>query len=442
MFISFFLVLFLIVFTFCCGETLDLSYERNSDSGLLKTSDPERVHVRPPLTATYRSYTAAKGITTTVAIDQLQLSNHLSIQSSSIAGIITTVAGTGTSGYSGDGGQATSANLNTPNDIALDSSGNIYIADVSNSVIRKVTVSTGYISTVAGTGTSGYSGDGGQATSATMKFPYGVALDSSGNIYVADNTGNCIRKVTVSTGIITTVAGTGSAGYNGDGGQATLATLNQVQGVFVDASGNIYIPDYASQRIRKVTVSTGIITTVAGTGSQGYSGDGGQATSAMINYPQGVFVDTSGNIYIPDNLNFRIRKVTISTGYISTVAGTGTQGYSGDGGQATSATLNYPYSVVLDASGNIYIADKANYRIRVVTVSTGIITTLAGTGSSGYSGAGGQATSATFNEPKGITIDASANIYVADNNNNRIRVFSQYSTPTSRKCRFMNFIFC
>jgi trimeric autotransporter adhesin len=346
-------------------------------------------------------------------------------------GIISTVAGTGSYGYSGDGGLATSADISNPDDIDIDASGNIYIADVGNNRIRMVMKSTGILSTVAGTGSYGYSGDGGLATSADLKYPYGVAIDASGNIYIADTYNHRIRMVTKSTGIISTVAGTGPDWYSGDGGLATSAALYNPQGVAIDASGNIYIADTNHDRIRMVTKSTGIISTVAGTGSNGYTREGGLATSAALNLPRGVAIDASGNIYIADTNNNRIRMVTKSTGIISTVAGTGSSGYSGDGGLATSAALYYPQGVALDASGNIYIADTYNSRMRMVMKSTGIISTVAGTGSSGYSGDGGLATSAALNYPYGVAIDASGNLYIADTNNNRIRMFSLYLRDTA-----------
>jgi trimeric autotransporter adhesin len=341
------------------------------------------------------------------------------------------VAGTGSYGYSGDGGLATSADFSSPDDIAIDASGNIYIADAANNRIRLVTKSTGIISTVAGTGSSGYSGDGGIATSAALNYPRGVTIDASGNIYIADTYNHRIRMVTKSTGIISTVAGNGSYGYSGDGGLATSALLYNPRGVAIDASGNIYIADTFNHRIRMVMLSTGIISTVAGTGSYGYSGDGGIATSAKLYYPYGVAMDASGNIYIADTFNHRIRMVTKSTGIISTVAGTGSYGYSGDGGIATSAKLTHPQGFAIDASGNIYIADADNHRIRMVTKSTGIISTVAGTGSSGYSGDGGIATSAGLYYPRGVAIDASGNIYIADYSNHRIRMFSSYVRDTA-----------
>jgi uncharacterized repeat protein (TIGR03803 family) len=333
---------------------------------------------------------------------------------------IATVAGDGTPNYSGDGGPAISAGINGPDEAVVDSSGNIYIADTGNSRIRKVTSATGIISTVAGNGTFGYSGDGGAATKAEIGYPSGVAVDSAGNIYIADYANERIRKVTVSTGIISTVAGNGTAGYSGDGGAATSAELQHPVGVAVDSAGNIYIADMENNRIRKVTASTGKISTVAGDGTEGYSGDGGAATSAELDYPWEAVVDSAGNIYIADSYNERIRKVTVSTGIISTVAGDGTFGYSGDGGLATSAELGFPTKVAVDSAGNIYIADSDNYRVRKVTALTGIISTVAGDGVQGYSGDGGAATAAELTGPTGVALDAAANIYIADGN--RIRV--------------------
>jgi trimeric autotransporter adhesin len=358
--------------------------------------------------------------------------NSLGLSFSAI-GVITSVAGNGGQGTSGDGGQATSARLSQPQGVAVNAIGNIYIADAFSHRIRMVTKSTGVITTVAGTGEFGYSGDGGLATLARLNSPQGVAVDASGNIYIADMYNNRIRMVTGSPGVITTVAGTGTTGYSGDGGQATLAVLNLPMGVAVDASGKIFIADTKNNRIRMVTMSSGVITTVAGNGTAGYSGDGGQATSAGLSYPYGIAVDLSGIIYISDQKNDRVRMVT-STGLITTVAGNGFVGTNiGDGGLATSAVVIAPYGIAVDALGNLYITRRGSNdnRIRKVTKSTGIITTLAGNGTAGYSGDGGQATSAKLSGPNGVAVDASGNVYIADSLNYRVRMFATNEMPTS-----------
>jgi trimeric autotransporter adhesin len=331
------------------------------------------------------------------------------------------VAGNGIQGYSGDGGPATSASLNMPAHVAVDVSGNIYIAENRNR-IRMVTKSTGIITTVAGDGTYIYSGDGGPAIYAGLRFTGGIAVDASGNIYIADLGAHRVRMVTKSTGIITTVAGDGTRGYSGDGGPATSAILDSPNSVAFDASENMYI--LVENRIRIVTKSTGIITTVAGDGTNGYAGDGGLATSAGLTGPFGIAVDASGNIYIADSLSDRIRMVTKSTGIITTVAGNGIRGYAGDGGPATSAGLYYPNCIAVDASGNIYFQDGSTNRVRKVTKSSGIITTVAGNGIQGYSGDGGPATSASFDAPYGLAVDASGTIYIPDIINHRVRIVS------------------
>jgi trimeric autotransporter adhesin len=321
--------------------------------------------------------------------------------------------------------------LNTPWGVAVDTLGNIYIADKRNFCIRKVTKSTGVITTVAGTGAYGPGGDGGLATATELYQPFAVAVDKSGNIYILCYSAYNIRQVTVTTGVITTVAGTGMAGYTGDGGPATLASLNSPQGIAVDASGNIYVADMNNNRIRMVTKSTGLITTVAGGGDSARTGDGGQAITAYLASPHGIAVDASGNLYISQLFGDRVRKVTKSTGFITTVVGTGKYGYSGDGGLATSATLSRPWGVAVDALGNIYVAEEMNHRIRKVTQSTGVITTVAGNGNDTYGGDGGQATSAALNTPEGVAVDALGNIYIADTLNNRIRMLTANELSTA-----------
>jgi sugar lactone lactonase YvrE len=280
----------------------------------------------------------------------------------------------------------------------------------------------GIITTVAGNGTAGFGGDGGPATSARLNSPFGVAVDSSGNLFIADFQNHRIRKVDAITGIITTVAGSGptgflAGGFSGDGDPATSARLNSPFGVAVDSSGNLFIADSFNDRIRRVDASTGIITTVAGGGF--VFGDGGPATSARLDFPSGVAVDSSGNLFIADTLNERIRRVDASTGIITTVAGGGF--VLGDGGPATSATLVLPFGMALDAVGNLFIADRFNDRLRKVDAATGIITTVAGIGTAGFSGDGGPATSASLAEPVGVALGAAGNLFIADSSNQRIR---------------------
>jgi len=337
------------------------------------------------------------------------------------AGVISTVAGNGTRGYSGDGEAATSAQLNAPTGVAVDSSGNLYIADRANFVIRKVDTA-GKISTVAGNGTSGHSGEGGPATSAQLDYVFAVTVDSRGNIYLVEK--YRVRKVDTA-GIITTVAGNGTAGYSGDGGPATTAQLDNAHGVAVDSVGNVYIADAANNRIRKVDTA-GIISTIAGSSDAGYSGDGGAAQSAQLSLPHDVEVDHNDQLYIADSGNNRIRKVD-ATGNINTVAGTGVRGNSGDGGAATSAQLNYPLGIAVDSSGNVYIADSLNFTVRKVD-ATGNISTVAGTGVRGNSGDGGPATSAQLNYPLGVAADRSGHVYFADIQNERVRKVAPFST--------------
>ena len=347
---------------------------------------------------------------TLVVLSCVALCSYASGQS----GIITTVAGNGNGTYSGDGGAATSASF-FPAGVAVDASGNLFIADYLNNRIRKVSAG-GIITTVAGTGTQGFSGDGGPAISAELNKPNGVAVDASGNLFIADDYNQRIRKVSAG-GIITTVAGDGTQGFSGDGGPATAASFYYPSWVTVDASGNIFIADTANCRIRKVSAG-GIITTVAGNGTQAFSGDGGPAIAASLFEPHGLAVDASGNLFIADADNQRIREVSAS-GIITTVAGTGTQGFFGDGGQAALASLDDPTDVAVDASGNLFIADYSNNRIRKVSVS-GIITTAAGDGTQGFSGDGGPAISAALNYPFAVALDASGDLFIADSDN-RIR---------------------
>ena len=353
----------------------------------------------------------------------------------SAIGIITTVAGDAQPGFSGDGGPAVSARLNSPVGIVLDTSGDIYIADFGNRVIRKITKSSGNISTVAGIpGDAGHSGDGGPATSAKLNSPSGVALDLSGNVYIADTGNHIIRMISKLTGYISTVAGIPTDNDNsGDGGPATSAKLNFPSGIALDLSGNIYIADSGNHMIRMISKLTGYISAVAGIPTDnGYSGDGGPATSAKLNFPSGVAVDIQGNIYIADTYNQIIRKVTKRSGYISTVAGLPmAPGYTGDDGPATSALMSYPSRITVDVSGNIYISESSIQIIRMVTNSTGWISTVAGIADVGgrrrkslaidevNNGDGGPATSAQLGYTQGVAVDNLGNIYFASSNSIR-----------------------
>ncbi|MGZ4088229.1 MAG: NHL domain-containing protein, partial [Bacteroidia bacterium] len=347
--------------------------------------------------------------------------NHRIRKITKSTGNTSTIAGNGTGGFGGDGGPATSAKLNLPTGVAVDKAGNVYIADQGNNRIRKVSVSTGNISTLAGATASGYTGDGGPATAATLNTPYAICLDTAGNIYIGDVGNSAIRRITKSTGNISTVAGNGTYGYSGDGGAATFAKLGSPRSVFVDAPGNIFISDANNDVIRKVTASSGIISTIAGTGATGYTGDGGPATAAKLCSPVGISADASGNVFFTENCSNAIRKITASTGKISTICGNGTLGFAGDFGQATAALLNVPAGICTDAAGNIFIGDNGNNRVRMITASSGVITTFAGATQGGYSGDGTSASLSELNDPQAVAIDTAGNIYIAEWKNNCIR---------------------
>jgi cysteine-rich repeat protein len=332
------------------------------------------------------------------------------------SGTITTVAGTGDTGFSGDGGPATAAVLANPFGVAVDALGQIAIADTSNERVRRVDA-TGTIGTVAGNGAFGFGGDGGAATSAVLGNPFGVAVDTMGRIYVADTFDARIRRVELD-GTITTVAGTGQYGFSGDGGPATRAQLAKPDGVAIDASGQVYIADTYNHRIRKVALD-GTITTIAGDGNGTYGGDGGPATSASLFNPNGVAIDGGGHVYIADTYNHRIRKVALD-GTISTVAGNGQAGFAGDGGPATTATLSFPYYMAFDHEGRLVFGDTGNNRIRRIELD-GTITTTAGTATAGYNGDGIAAISAQLSSPYGVAIDAQDRVVIGDNANQRIR---------------------
>jgi hypothetical protein len=331
-------------------------------------------------------------------------------------GVITRVAGTGARGNSGDDGPATDAELNEPQGVAVTADAGFLIADSFNNVVRKVS-SAGVITRVAGTGTQGKSGDDGPATDADLSFPQGVAATADGGFLIADTDNSVVRKVS-STGVITRVAGTGARGNTGDDGPATAAELNVPAGVAVTADGGFLIADTFNNVVRKVS-SAGVITRVAGTGTAGKSGDDGPATDAGLNEPAGVAVTADGGFLIADSFNNVVRKVS-SAGVITRVAGTGTQGNSGDDGPATDADLSFPQGVAVTADGGFLIADHGNSVVRKVS-SAGVITRVAGTGTAGKSGDDGPATDAELNGPAGVAVTADGGFLIADSGNSVVR---------------------
>jgi sugar lactone lactonase YvrE len=351
---------------------------------------------------------------------------------------ISTIAGAGTAG----------AFLNYPTSVAVDQEGDVYVADWSG-FIRKIWVKDGATTIVAGTGVLGFGGDGGQATNAMFGKGISIALDAVGNLYFADADNNRIRRIDASTRIITTVAGTGAAVDSGDGGPGVDAGVSRPTGVTVDAGGNLYFSSWS--RVRKLSANSRIIETVAGQSTTSFGGDGGPAVDALFWDPVPSAINRRGDIYIADYENSRIRLVTASTGIVTTLVGSGAcvtapaafnvavcqGGFGGDGGPATNATLNHAATMALDADGNLYIADTINHRIRKVDASTGLIHTIAGTGLNGFSGDGGLAKAAEISFPVGIALDKAGKVYFADENNNRIRVMipTQQPSPLKREPR-------
>lgn len=331
---------------------------------------------------------------------------------------ISTLAGTVSSGFSGDGGQATAAQLFHPKAMTTDDTGNVYIADADNNVIRKVST-TGVITTFAGLPAGGFSGDGGPAIYALLNRPNSIAFDRKRNLYICDADNQRVRMVDTA-GNIRTVAGIGTAGFSGDGGSATAAELNYPGGIALDKYGDLFITDEYNNRIRMVD-SDGVITTFAGNGMTGYPGDAEFADTAAIGFPFGIVADTADNVYFSLTLDNRICKINTAH-IITSIAGVGggTGAYGGDGGAATAAQFDNPWGIALDIFGNLYIADNANERIRMVNIS-GTISTVAGTGSAGFSGDGGPATLGQLKQPAGVHVDNAGNMYIADYNNHRVR---------------------
>jgi sugar lactone lactonase YvrE len=334
------------------------------------------------------------------------------------AGILTVAAGNGLESYAGDGGSATAAQLNAPAGITTDANGNVYIADSLNHRIRRINPN-GAIDTVAGNGTAGFSGDGGPALKAQLNGPMGIAVDQYGTLYIADTGNNRIRMVSVD-GTMFTLAGNGNASFYGDGQPAPQASLHAPEGLVVSPiDGSIYVADTLNHRVRQIT-SDFVIHSVAGNGLAAFGGDGGDPLQASLNQPSGVALDAAGNLYVADRGNGRVREVSLG-GVISTVAGSGSSGSGGDGSAAVNAPLANPQSVVLDGAGNLYIADVGHNALRIVAPD-GTISTFAGNGACCYSGDGGPAATASLNMPWGIAIDATGDVYFTDVANNAVRV--------------------
>ena len=348
-------------------------------------------------------------------------------------GVIRTVAGSNVRGFSGDGGSATSAAFDQPRAATAGPDGSVYIADTFNHRIRRVDP-TGAVTTVVGTGQASFSGDGGPASAATLHWPHGVAVDPAGAaLFIADSANHRIRRVDLASGVITTVAGGDTAGWSGDGGPAVGAKLEDPKAVWVAPSGDLFVADSGNERIRRIDRS-GTISTIAGTGVQGFSGDGGPALAAQFDGPRSIAGDDAGNLYVADDNNNRVRRIDPS-GVVSTVAGTGTAGFTGDGGQAKAAQLNHPRGVAVDSRGNVFFADSMNHRIRMIDPA-GVISTVAGCGRQGFGGDGGPATVARLFEPRGVAISAAGDLFVADTYNDRIRrVEDPRPGVPSSKCR-------
>ncbi|MGP8259944.1 MAG: Ig-like domain repeat protein [Acidobacteriaceae bacterium] len=328
--------------------------------------------------------------------------------------------------------QATTLPLLLPAAVAFDAAGNLYIAETGNHVVRKVTPG-GAIATVAGDGVQGFGGDNGVATAAELDSPAGVAVDAAGNLYIADSHNQRVREVAAATGAIATIAGTGVSGFSGDGGAATAARLDLPTALALDAAGDVYVADTENHRVRRIAAGTGAITTVAGNGVEGYAGDGGAATAASIDSPNGVALDAAGNLYIADTHNGRVREVSAATGVIRTIAGTGAvagnvQAFGGDNGAATAAGLALPRGLTMDAAGNLYFADSANHRIRRIT-PMGVITTVAGQGNEGFAGDSGAAVTASLDSPQSVAVSPAGLLTLADSGNQRVRQLDAQTAP-------------
>ena len=336
--------------------------------------------------------------------------------------MIATAVGTGQAGYAGDGGPAPEARLNMPFDVACDADGNLYLSDTLNHCLRRVDARSGTITTVAGDGQAGFSGDGGPATKARLREPYGLVLDAAGNLFVADRLNRRVRRIDARTGVITTLAGDGSKTYSGDGGPADRAGIVEPNGVTLDREGRkLYVADVADHRVRVVDLQSRTIATFAGTGRGRHEGDGGPASAASIFGARAVEVGPDGTLYILERQGNTLRAVDPNSGIIRTIAGTGAKGYTGDGGPALKATFDGPKELALDREGHIFIVDTENHAIRRIDARTGLVSTVAGNGQRGGSGDGGPATAARLDRPHGVVVVPGGALLIGDTGNHRIR---------------------
>jgi DNA-binding beta-propeller fold protein YncE len=336
--------------------------------------------------------------------------------------IITTAAGTGEKGYAGDGGPAARAQLNGPFDVGFDSAGNLYFSDTFNHCVRRVDARNNVIVTVAGCGEPGYSGDGGPAIHARFNEPYGIAVDKSGNVYVADRHNHCVRRVDAASGNVTTFAGNGSSGFSGDDGPAARAGMVEPNGLALDpGQTRLFVADVADHRLRVVDLASGTIWTFAGTGEAEHSGDGGPATKAGIYGARAVKIAADGTVYILERQGSTLRAVDPRTGIVTTIAGTGLRSYTGDNGPALAATFDAPKELAIDRDGNLLIVDTENHAIRRIDLRSRTVVTIAGNGRQGGEGDGGPAVAASLDRPHGAAVAPDGSIYIGDTNNHRVR---------------------
>lgn len=341
---------------------------------------------------------------------------------------ITAFVGTGEKGYTGDGGPAAKAKLDNPFDVVFDPYGNLYLSDTNNHCVRRVDAKTRIITTIAGNGKKGYTGDGGPATQATFNEPYGIKLDQAGNLFIVDRLNFCIRMVSAQDGTIRTIAGTGASGYSGDGGPAHKAQLREPNGICFDPDGKLYIADVRDQRVRVVEfpadLSRAVIRTAVGNGKKATAGDGGPIAQATLNGPRAVIWTPAGKLLIVEREGNCVRQVDFGKGVIERYAGTGKKGYSGDGGAAREATFDGPKEIDVDAMGNVFIVDTENEAIRRIDAKSGIVTTIAGKGRTKTPGQGdnGPAIQATLGRPHGVAVGPDGGVYIGDTLSHRIRL--------------------